>query len=391
MKEQMGRNLRSRRSLLHTNVAARSGAPSIPLTDPHSAVGAEHPQSQKATRASFVGRPRTYFTLIGIFAFIVATFLMMQPLSSARSARAAGSVGFHISGRNLLAVNGNNFIMRGISHGYAWYLNQNSAFPNIKATGANTVRVVLSGGHNGGAATSLANVRTAINLCKTNKLVCVLEDHDTTGYTSGSTGTLAQAVSYWKSLQSILTGQEDWVIINIGNEPWGNSNTSGWVSATKNAIVAMRNAGFQHTLMVDAPNWGQDNDHVMLNNASSVEATDPRHNTIFSVHMYGVYASASTVDSYLASFHNTGMPLVIGEFGATQAGSSSSDAANEIMADAQSRGIGYMGWSWSGNGSPVQYLDMVKNFNPAQRTAWGSRIIAGANGIQKTSHQCSCY
>jgi mannan endo-1,4-beta-mannosidase len=391
MQEQIGRNQQNRRSFLHTNAAARPGAPSIPLTDPRSALAAEHTQNQEAAHASFVGRPRTYITLIGIFAIIMATLLIMQPFYPARSAQAAGSVGFHISGRSLRDVHGNNFIIRGISHGYAWYLNQNATFANIKATGANTVRVVLSGGNNGGAATSLANVKTAINLCKTNKLVCVLEDHDTTGYTSGSRGTLAQAVSYWKSLQSILTGQENWVIINIGNEPWGNSNTSGWTGAIKNAIVSMRNAGFKHTLMVDAPNWGQDNDHVMLNNASSVEATDPMHNTIFSVHMYGVYASASTVNSYLASFSNTGMPLVIGEFGATQAGSSSSDDANQIMADAQSRGIGYMGWSWSGNGSPVQYLDMVKNFNPGQRSAWGTRIITGANGIQQTSHQCSCY
>ena len=180
---------------MHTNAAASPGTPSIPLTDPRSALAAEHTQSQKAARASFVGRPRTYVTLIGMFAIIVATFLFMQPLSPTRSAHAAGAVGFHISGRNLLDVNGNNFIMRGISHGYAWYLNQNSSFANIKATGANTIRVVLSGGNNGEAATCQANVQTAINLCKTNKLVCVLEVHDTTGYTSGSTGTLAQAVS----------------------------------------------------------------------------------------------------------------------------------------------------------------------------------------------------
>src|ERR1700738_986415 len=122
MKEQSGRNQQSRRSFLHTNAAASPGAPSIPLTDPLSALTAEHTQSQKAARASFVGRPRTYVTLIRIFAIIVATFLMMQPLSSAR---AAGSVGFHISGRNLLDVNGNNFMMRGISHGYTWFLTQN--------------------------------------------------------------------------------------------------------------------------------------------------------------------------------------------------------------------------------------------------------------------------
>ena len=40
-----------------------------------------------------------------------------------------------------------------------------------------------------------------------------------------------------------------------------------------------------------------------------------------------------------------------------------------------------MGWSWSGNGGGVEYLDLVTNFNPAQRSAWGTRYITGANGI----------
>jgi Cellulase (glycosyl hydrolase family 5)/Ricin-type beta-trefoil lectin domain-like len=390
MKEKMERNQQSRRSFLRTNAAVSSGVNRVSSTEPLSALVAERTQNQRAARARFVGRPRAYFTLIGIFAITLATFLIMQPFH-ARSAHAAGSVGFHVSGRSLLDVNGNNFIVRGISHGYTWYLSQNASFPNIKAAGANTIRVVLSGGNNGGTATSLASVQTAINLCKSNKLVCVLEDHDTTGYTGQGTGSLAQAVSYWESLQSILTGQENWVIINIGNESWGNTNMNGWIGATENAIVSMRNAGFRHTLMVDGPGWGQDPNDIMLNNASSIESTDPMHNTIFSVHMYGVYASASTVDSYISSFYNTGMPFLVGEFGSTQPGASSSDDADEIMADTQSRGIGYMAWSWSGNGGTAQYLDMVTNFNPSQRTSWGNRVITGANGLQQTSHECSCY
>ncbi|WP_261991497.1 hypothetical protein [Streptomyces sp. OR43] len=32
-------------------------------------------------------------------------------------------------------------------------------------------------------------------------------------------------------------------------------------------------------------------------------------------------------------------------------------------ATAQSLGVGYIGWSWSGNGSGVAYLDMVNGFD----------------------------
>src|SRR5436190_9811280 len=149
-----------------------------------------------------------YVMTIGLL-ILMLTLLLQMPGQS----RAA--VGFRISGRNLLDANGNNFVIRGISHPHAWFASQTSSFANIKAKNANAVRVVLTGGRWGlNTASDVANV---INLCKTNKLVCVLEDHDTTGYGDDAAAyTLAQAVDYWKSIQSVLTGQEAYIIINIG-------------------------------------------------------------------------------------------------------------------------------------------------------------------------------
>ena len=58
--------------------------------------------------------------------------------------------------------------------------------------------------------------------------------------------TLDQAVDYWISIKSALAGQEDYVIINIGNEPYGNTNASAWTAATTNAIQRhARDAGFE--------------------------------------------------------------------------------------------------------------------------------------------------
>ena len=61
------------------------------------------------------------------------------------------------------------------------------------------------------------------------------------------------------------------------------------------------------------------------------------------------------------------------------------------MATRQASGIGYLGWSWSGNGGGVEYLDMVTNFNPAQLTTWGQRIFNGANGIRATAREATIY
>jgi mannan endo-1,4-beta-mannosidase len=301
----------------------------------------------------------------------------------------AQATGFHISGRNLVDANGNNFVIRGVAHPHIWFPTQTSSFANIKAAGANTIRVVLSGGR-WQPASSASDVANVIQLCKTNRLICVLEDHDTTGFgEDGAAVSLSQAVSYWRSIQSVLTGQEAFVIINIGNEPYGNNNTASWVADTRNAITAMRSAGFRHTLMVDAPNWGQDWQFVMRDNAPSLFTADPDRNTIFSVHMYGVFDTAAEVTNYVSSFVTRGLPLVIGEFGWNHTDGDPDE--DTIMAQAQSNGIGYMAWSWSGNGGGVEFLDMVTSFNPSQLTNWGTRVVSGANGLRQTSREASVY
>ncbi len=325
---------------------------------------------------------------------LVACLLPLGPVIPGGShvmveANTALTTGFHVSGRYLLDANGNKFIMRGINHPHNWYPSQTSSFRNIKDKGANTVRVVLSSGSRWTKSTA-GDVANVISLCKTNKLVCMLEVHDTTGYKEDPASvSLAQAASYWKEIKNVLIGQEAYILINIGNEPYGNIDTAGWVDDTKNAILELRNAGLHHTLVVDAPNWGQDWEFRMLNNAAGILASDPDANVLFSVHMYGVYDTAIKVEDYLSAFVNAGLPLIVGEFGHMH--TDGDPAEDAILEKTVAYEIGYLGWSWSGNGSPVDALDMVVNFDPSQETWWGNRIIRGPNGICRTSLEASVY
>lgn len=301
------------------------------------------------------------------------------------------AVGLRVSGTRVVEANGANLVMRGVNHPYTWYTGQNSSFANIKATGANTVRVVLSGGRQS-APTSASEITNIISLCKRSRLICVLEVHDTTGYGDQSgAATLDQMASYWIGIASVLKGQENYIIINLGNEPFGNNQqvSATWPTATSNAIRRLRSAGLQHLLMADGPMWGQDWGNIMRNNAASVLASDPQHNTVFSIHMYGVYNTAAKINAYFDAFRNAGLPLLVGEFGHMHTDGDPDE--NTIFAQAQARGLGYLGWSWSGNSSNVGYLDMVYGFNPANLTPWGQRIINGANGIRQTSKEATIY
>jgi mannan endo-1,4-beta-mannosidase len=314
---------------------------------------------------------------VAMLAVAASILLSGQPASAA--------AGLQVSGTNIVEANGHTFIMRGVSHPHVWYPNQTNSFADIKAAGANTVRVVLGSGKRWGPSTDVANV---ISLCKQNRLICVLEVHDTTGYGEESAAaSLDEAVDYWISQKSALVGQENYVIINIGNEPIGNTNAAQWTSATTAAIQKMRRNGFEHLLMVDGPNWGQDWQYVMRDNAQTILNADSQRNTVLSIHMYAVFNTAASIIDYLNRFQANGWPLVIGEFG-WQFNSNEVDHET-VLSEAQSRGLGYLAWSWSGNSDPI--LDMTVNFDPNQLTTWGQRIVNGANGLKATAREATIY
>jgi len=122
---------------------------------------------------------------VAVLAAVASVAVYVQPASAA--------VGLHISGRNIVEANGQNFIMRGVNHPHVWYTGQTRAFADIKALGANTVRVVLGSGKRWGPSN---DVPAVIQLCKQNRLICVLEVHDTTGFgEDGAAATLDEAAN----------------------------------------------------------------------------------------------------------------------------------------------------------------------------------------------------
>lgn len=309
-------------------------------------------------------------------ALLGAATLAVALLPATQSAVAATD-GFNVSGGRIYDARGVEFVPQGINHAHAWYPSQTGSFADIRAAGANTVRVVLSGGRY--TPSTVSDVADVVARCRANQLVCILENHDTTGYgEDGSARSLAQAAQFWTQIRSALVGQEAYVMINIGNEPFGNSGYQSWASDTISAISTLRNAGLRHTIVVDAPNWGQDWSGTMKADAPRVAAADG--NTVFSIHMYGVYDTAAEVTSYIDSFRSRGLALMVGEFGDAHSDGNPDEAT--IMRYTRTTGVGMLGWSWSGNGSGVEYLDMANSFDAGRLTSWGQRFINGTDGLK---------
>ena len=299
--------------------------------------------------------------------------------------------GIHVSDGRIYEEDGTELVLRGVNHAHTWYASQTQSFADIASLGANSVRTVLSSGDRW-TKNDVADVKNVIRLAKDADLISVLEVHDTTGYgEQAGAATLDQAVDYWVSIKDALVGQEDYVLINIGNEPYGNDPAvnATYVADTAAAITRLRDAGFTHTIVVDAPNWGQDWTGQMRDNAAQIYAADTTGNTVFSVHMYGVYAQPSTVTSYLEAFRAANLPLIVGEFGDTH---SDGDVAEDtILSEAERLDIGYLGWSWSGNGGGVEYLDLATSFDKSRLSPWGQRLFNGPDGIKATSVTASIF
>jgi mannan endo-1,4-beta-mannosidase len=320
-------------------------------------------------------------TLAALLSVIASMLVFVQP--------ALAATGLRISGTRVVEANGSTFVMRGVNHPHVWYTNQTSSFANIKSFGANTVRVVLGTGKRWGPSMA-SDVANVISLCKQSRLICVLEVHDTTGYgDEGAAASLDEAASYWTGIASVLKGQEDYVAINLGNEPLGNNQqvNANWATLTSNAVSRLRGAGLHHLVVVDGPNWGQDWQNIMRSDAASVLNADPDRNILFSIHMYGVYDTAAKVTDYFDAFRSAGLPLVVGEFGDVLSGV----ATDTIMEQAQARGLGYIGWSWSGNASDGAHLDMTVGFDPTKLSSWGDRFLNGPNGVRQTSREATIY
>lgn len=319
-----------------------------------------------------------------VVGLIMALFLSLVPSGKMQAANG----GFQVNGTKLYDANGNEFVMRGANFPHAWYSDQyQTAIPAIAAKGFNCVRIVVADGQQY-TKTSKSELENLVKLCKENKLVAILEVHDATG--NDSRDSLNQAVNYWKEMKGVLQGNEAYVIVNIANEWYGTwDDGSSWKDGYVSAVKSLRDAGIKNTLMVDCAGWGQ-YPQVIFDYGQTVLNADSQKNTMFSIHMYE-YAggNAQTVKSNMDNVLNKNLCLTIGEFGGRHTNGDVDE--DTIMSYAKEKNVGWLAWSWKGNGSDWYYLDIANDWAGNSLTSFGDRVINGANGITSTSSRCTVF
>ena len=142
--------------------------------------------------------------------------------------------------------------------------------------------------------------------------------------------------------------------------------------------------------MVDSAGWGQYGASV-ASEGKRVFESDPLKNTMFSIHMYGAAGKTNgIIKKNIDDVISQGLCLCIGEFGYNH---SDGDVKEDyIMEYCTETNVGYLGWSWKGNGGGVEYLDLAKEWDGSVLSEdWGEVLINGKNGIKETSMLCSIF
>lgn len=323
--------------------------------------------------------------------------------------------GFHTDGVRLLDANGKEFLMRGYNYSYAWQKNWwGAAFSTAKKYNCNALRIQLSDGQKDlGGYCDANQVSSLIKSCKDNHFIGVFNVQDTGG--GNDKNVLLHAADYWIGIKNAVIGQEKYCIVNIGNEwmgspgrdcngEWGDYQENLWSDTYIEAVRRIRSAGIKNTLMIDCNGYGQYADIIWKEGQRILDEDkkyfeDGKPNIIFSIHFYekacywdyekGVGSRvAHSIDKALS----IGAPVCIGEYAYSRKSEEWKMDWETIQDYSKTMNIGYLGWSFTGNGdAESQGLDMF-NSDGSQMYKNGECIILHPNdGIKVTSVICSVY
>ena len=323
--------------------------------------------------------------------------------------------GFHTDGVRLLDANGKEFLMRGYNYSYAWQKDWwGAAFSTAKKYKCNALRIQLSDGQKDlGGYCDAKQVSDLIRSCKDNRFIGVFNVQDTGG--GNDANVLLHAADYWVGIKNAVIGQEKYCIVNIGNEwmgspgrdcngEWSDYQENLWSDTYIEAVRRIRSAGIKNTLMIDCNGYGQYADIIWKEGQRILDEDkkyfeDGKPNIIFSIHFYekacywdyekGVGSRvAHSIDKALS----IGAPVCIGEYAYSRKSEEWKMDWETIQDYSKTMNIGYLGWSFTGNGdAESKGLDMF-NSDGSQMYKNGECIILHPNdGILATSVICSVY
>lgn len=259
----------------------------------------------------------------GFVAATTATLVGLPGLAQPARQPSQMRTTLYTQGRYLYDRLGNKVILRGVNKMSVWDDEDPTgsiSFPEIRKTGANSVRIVWAIRKDlqpGPSDTDPNQLDALITNAKANHLIPMIELHDATGEWER----LPDLINYWiqPEIINIIQKHQEYLLVNIADEAGDDTITDAqFIEEYSQAIQKMRSTGIQTPLVIDASDWGKSLDRLDAA-AARLIAVDPEKNLLFSVHLYWSMfagADANFIRSKLENSVDLGYPLIVGEFSA---------------------------------------------------------------------------
>ncbi len=335
---------------------------------------------------------------------VAIALLFFEPAARASGLKSRNrKTTFYSQGRYLYDRLGNQVILRGVNKMSVWDGDDpigSTSFPEIRKTGANSVRIIWAIRTQQGA-TDLNVLDQLITNARNNHLIPMVELHDATGNWNG----LQELVDYWvqPTVVKLIQKHQNYLLVNIGNEVGDDKvSTEQFTAGYTSAIKAIRAAGILTPLAIDAAEWGK-NLEVLNTTASTLLNADPNKNLLFSVHLYWSMsdgADANFIRSNLQRAVDLGYPLIVGEFSSFggYAGQDKSICSLDgeidyqtILEECHKHDIGWYAWEWGPGNDFTDPLCAVMDMTPNRlfnnlKPGWATEVATSSpHSIKNTS------
>lgn len=290
------------------------------------------------------------------------------------------------NGKYLIGICGDTIVLRGVNYAlYNWgWSTTYDKIPQIAQSNANCIRMVWYMDQTPTAYQNLVYLDSAISKCIQNKMIPIVELHDSTCKDNNSIVPLG---NWWLGVpvKALINKYKHSIIINIGNEVgkvmWASNPTAAklaFQNAYNTVVANFRSNGLNIPIMIDAPDCGQNLDDLM-SIAVAMQNADPQKNLIFSGHAYwNTYANndSATMHAKLVSALSKSVPIVLGEIANQQDGSSNCQynlKYIQLLRSCQMLNVPWIAWSWDNDVCTLRRVASNGNFNSL--TAYGQVIV----------------
>jgi mannan endo-1,4-beta-mannosidase len=322
----------------------------------------------------------------------------------------------HTEGKYLLEQTGNRVVLRGINLPLLdnWDFPGSDKLAELEKSGANAVRIqwYQTYGSPERPPYSIADLDDVLTQCRAAAMIPIVMLADLT--CQADTGLLnSQLIPWWTSepVVTLLQKHCDYLIINLANElgsyRWAGDDDAqkaalaAFTDAYQTAITAVRNAGLNGPVMIDAPDCGTSINAFSAVGQQLIEH-DPEHNLLLSTHAYWA-GYDGTPELTVALEAN--LPIVFGEVAnkqdeqvneSTVYGYFDLDGTGEnhppptgfsyqsLLGTLQANGIGWLAWSWGPDACKERRISVDGDFSGL--TPYGDDIVNNPTyGLKATS------